>query len=96
MTDDVPSLSEDRFAKMFEKKNAAGNRSVDGKRRAEAKSIVAEDGRKRRAEVDGVQLNTRQTADLKNEVLDESRRTGLTMSEIVEAALRMYFQSKRS
>ena len=97
MADDVADLSEARFSKLFEQKNAAAKSSVQKKRSMEAQSMAAEDGRTRRADLAGglAQLNTRQTPDLKNEVLDEARKTGRTMSEIVAEALHLYFQGKR-
>ena len=98
MVDEVADLSDEQFAKLFDKRHRASRTSVQEKRRAEAQAVAADDGRVRRADAAGglVQLNARVTPDLKNEVIGEARRSGRQMNEVVEDALRLYFQGKRT
>lgn len=68
-------------------------RTVEGRRMREKKPLAADDGRKRArklAERDVAQLNSTVRRELKTAVVQAARIHGMSMREIVEAALSDY------
>jgi hypothetical protein len=94
---DIPELSDERFSSLFEGKFKKPLQAARAKQSAEGRSMQAEDGRlSSTANAKGlVQLNARVPLDLKNQVIEEKRRTGLEIGEVIAEALRAYFRAKQ-
>ena len=97
--EDMPVLTEDRFAKMIAERQKRARGSVDKKRGAEAQAMKPKlDGREStKIDANGLtQFNVRLSPDLKDQVVEEKKRSGRSTSDVVTEALLMYFASKRT
>jgi hypothetical protein len=104
LTELVPGkakVAED-IERALQKKFAKGEKTpptsaYNGRRRAEAAATQVHDGRVRSSiDVRGtVQFNVRIAPDVKNAMLEIARHEGMNISEVGEAALRLFIEMKR-
>ncbi len=92
MTTDETSLNQGAFADLKARKRAKKAQSLRDKRGEEVRGSAHTDGRVRTT-VDSsgrAQFNVRSPVDLKNRIIEEARKTGRDINEVVVEALELY------